>query len=139
MEKFYNLGARKKNEPQCQKMYLRIYAPNEDSDHPEHSLGAFWIAKTATFLRADNDDSDQTARTDLSLRLAHMSEGTFSHFAAQIIMKDITSEVVTHLQDKLIMPLLRSGIRHIVLPSFIRPCVCQSVRICPTHFILLLV
>ena len=35
---------------------------------PESSLGAFWIARDATFLHADNKDSDQTA---------HMSAGTF--------------------------------------------------------------
>ena len=28
----------------------------------ESSLGAFWIAKDAKFLDADNEDSDQTAR-----------------------------------------------------------------------------
>ena len=27
----------------------------------ESSLGAFWIAKKAKFLHADNEDSDQTA------------------------------------------------------------------------------
>ena len=42
----------------------------------ESSLGAFWIAKDAKFLPADNEDSDQS---DLSLRWARMSKGTFSH------------------------------------------------------------
>ena len=43
----------------------------------ESSLGAFWIAKIAKFLHADNEDwSDcADAQADLSLRLAHMSEG----------------------------------------------------------------
>ena len=40
---------------------------SKDSDQParsrsEPSLGAFWIAKHAIFLHADNRDSDQTAR-----------------------------------------------------------------------------
>ena len=44
----------------------------------ESALGAFWIAKDATFLHADNEDwSDcADAETDLSLRGARMSEGT---------------------------------------------------------------
>ena len=33
------------------------------------------------FLHADNEDSDQTAQADLSLRWTHMSEGVFSHVA----------------------------------------------------------
>ena len=32
----------------------------------ESSLGAFWTAKDATFLNADNEDSNQTARSSLS-------------------------------------------------------------------------
>ena len=47
---------------------LRMRAVSSDS-----SLDAFWIAKDAKFLHADNEDSDQTA---------HMSEGTFSHISA---------------------------------------------------------
>ena len=39
----------------------------------------FWIAKDATFFHADNEDSDQTAQNDLTLRWAHISDGTFSH------------------------------------------------------------
>ena len=46
----------------------------------ESSLGAFWIAKNATFLRVDNGDSDRTARM-LRLRWAHMSWVTFSDIA----------------------------------------------------------
>ena len=114
------------------------------SDQPAHfhwsesSLCAFWTAKDANFLHADNEDSDQTARmrrliwvfvgrtfqislristdqnlhcahfdsqdckfsscgqwrlwsdcadaqADLSLRWAHLSEGTFSHVVVRII------------------------------------------------------
>ena len=46
-------------------------------------MGAFWIAKDAKFLHADNEDCEN-ALADLSLRWAHMSEGTFSHVAAHV-------------------------------------------------------
>ena len=56
-------------EPQCQKTYLQIWAPIEDSNQPAHraawsesSRGAFWIANDAKFLRVQKDDSNQTAR-----------------------------------------------------------------------------
>ena len=53
----------------------------------ESSLGAFWIAKDAKFLYADNEDwSDCTdAQTDFSLRWTHMSEGTFPYVAANFV------------------------------------------------------
>ena len=35
----------------------------------ESSLGAFWIAKDAKFLRADNEDSDQIARMRRLIRV----------------------------------------------------------------------
>ena len=44
------------------------------------SLGEFYIAKDATFLRADNENSDQTART----AWVQMSKGTFSDDAVHI-------------------------------------------------------
>ena len=51
---------------QRQKTYLRTYAPSEDSDQPAHSLvsslWAFWIAKDARCLLADNEDSDKIAQ-----------------------------------------------------------------------------
>ena len=62
-------------------MYLRTYAPSEDSDQlhiravcSESSLSAFWIAKDAKFLHADNEDSGQRADAlvDLSHLLAHV-------------------------------------------------------------------
>ena len=51
----------------------------------ESSLGAFWTAKDAKFLHADNKDySDCTnVQADLSLCWVYMSKGTFSHVAAQ--------------------------------------------------------
>ena len=52
----------------------------------ESSLGAWWIARDAIFLHADKEDwSDcANAQADLSLPLAHMSGGTFSHVATQM-------------------------------------------------------
>ena len=75
--------------------YLRTCAPSEDSDQPAHSHKLFRIF-TWHFLDSQRYQvstcgqrkSDQTARTDLSLRWAHMSEGTFFH-------------VVTHLTKTL--------------------------------------
>ena len=46
------------------------------------SLGPFWIAKAAKFLRVDNEDYNQTAR--VRRVSTHMSEGTFSHVEAHI-------------------------------------------------------
>ena len=53
----------------------------------ESSLGAFWIAKGAQFLHADNEDSDQTARMHRLICAfdGHMSEGTFPLVTAQLI------------------------------------------------------
>ena len=44
----------------------------------------FWIIKDAKFLYEDNEDWSEyaEAQVDLSLRLAYMSEGTFSHVTA---------------------------------------------------------
>ena len=49
----------------------------------ESSLRAFSIAEDAKFLPVDNEDSNQT---DLSLRRAHISEGSFSHVLAQLFV-----------------------------------------------------
>ena len=53
----------------------------------ESSLSAFEIAKDAKFLYADNEDwSDcADAQVGLSLCLAHISEGTFSVVATQMV------------------------------------------------------
>ena len=55
-------------EPLHQKMYIRTFAPSEDSDQTAHravwsesSLGALWIAKDSRFLHADKEYSDKTA------------------------------------------------------------------------------
>ena len=51
----------------------------------EVSLGAFQIAKDAKFLRADKEESDQTAtdaQNDHSLHWVYVSKGTFSHLKA---------------------------------------------------------
>ena len=55
------------DEPQRQKVYLWTCAPSEDYSRiravwSESSLGTLWIAKDAKFPRADNWDSNQTAR-----------------------------------------------------------------------------
>ena len=65
----------------------------------ESSLGAFWIAKDAEFLHAGNEDSDQTAR----MGIADVSEGTFSHIAANINLSQLSHIVFTLniLRDKL--------------------------------------
>ena len=47
------------------------------------------MAKDAKFLHADNKDSNQIAwmrRADLSLRWAHMSEGTFTDVVTQMFL-----------------------------------------------------
>ena len=46
------------------------------------------MAKDAEVLYGDNKDSDQTVdvQADLNLRWKHMSEGKFSHVAAQIFI-----------------------------------------------------
>ena len=57
---------RKTNKPQCQKRTLGHVRPAKTQIslriRAESSLGAFWIGKDATFLHADNEDYDQTAR-----------------------------------------------------------------------------
>ena len=53
------------------------------------SLSAFWIAKDAKFLHADDGDYDKSARMRrliLCLCCAHMSEGTFSLVVAQMFL-----------------------------------------------------
>ena len=62
-------------------------------------IGSNWIAKGVKLLHADNEDSGQTAHTYLSLCWAHISEGTFSHVSAQIMMEHIgiTQLTVQHL------------------------------------------
>ena len=62
-------------------MYAKEY-----SNLPAHPC-AFWIAVDAKSLHVDNGDwSDYAnAQADLSLRLAHTSESTFSQVAAQMM------------------------------------------------------
>ena len=48
----------------------------------------FWIVKNAKFLHVPNTDSNQP---DLGLFWAHMSEGMFSHVAAQMYFSDFIS------------------------------------------------
>ena len=72
-------------EPQYQKMYLLTCAHSEDTDQPvnSHSVVRILIGRIdANFLHAD--DEDFGVQADLSLRRAHMSEGTFSHVVAQL-------------------------------------------------------
>ena len=54
------------------------------ADWSESSQGAFCTAKDAKFLRANNEDSYQTARIHrlTCVSLAHMSEGTLPDVAA---------------------------------------------------------
>ena len=42
-----------------QETYIRTCARSQDS---ESSIDAFWIAKDAKYIHADNEDSDQTVR-----------------------------------------------------------------------------
>ena len=55
--------------------------------YSESSLCAFWKAKDAKFLHADNEDSDQTARMRRLIRVfvSALSAGTFSHAVAQMV------------------------------------------------------
>ena len=46
----------------------------------ESSRSAFWIAKAAKFLHADNKDSDQMCR--LVVHWVHVSRYVFSHLAS---------------------------------------------------------
>ena len=50
---------KKKNQPQCQKIYLLICVPRIHTVWSESSLGTVWIAKYAIFLHVDNEDSNQ--------------------------------------------------------------------------------
>ena len=52
------------------------------------SLGAFCTAKDTNFVHADNEyESGRTdAQSDLSIRWAHMSEGTFSHVDSKLVL-----------------------------------------------------
>ena len=59
----------------------RFRSAFEQSD--QSSLVAFWITKDENFLHADSKGPD--AQADLSLRRVHMSKGSFSHVAAQIV------------------------------------------------------
>ena len=81
-------------EPKRQKPYPQTCAPSEDSDQPalravwsKSSQDAFWIAKDAKSFscgqgRLLSDCAD--AQADLSLRWAHMWEGTFCNDSALI-------------------------------------------------------
>ena len=52
----------------------------------EFSLGAFWIAKVAKFLHADNENSDQTARIWVVVG-AHVRRYAFSCCGIQVFWK----------------------------------------------------
>ena len=57
-----------------EKTYILTCAPSVESDQSarsqcESSLCAFWIAKDAKFLHADNEDSDQTVRLRRLIRV----------------------------------------------------------------------
>ena len=80
--------------PHSQKTYLQTWAPSEDSDQPAHSRSLIRIF-TGRFLDSQvcnvslcgqrklwSDCAD--AQADLSLRWAHISEGTFSHVGARM-------------------------------------------------------
>ena len=82
--------------PQRKKTYLRTCTPSEDSDQPapSHSLIKIFTEcildsqfKNATFLHTDKEDwSDcADAQAYLSLRWAHILEGTFSHVKSQYL------------------------------------------------------
>ena len=81
--------------------YIWTCALIEDSNQGAHShslirsessIGAFWTAKDATFLHANNEDFDHSVRSgaDLSLRWTRMSEGMFSHGAVHIVLLNTT-------------------------------------------------
>ena len=64
-----HINLKQQNEPQRQKAYFGHVRPAKiqislriRAVWSESSLGAFWIAKDAKCLRADNEDSDQTRR-----------------------------------------------------------------------------
>ena len=70
-------------------MYPLTCAPNEDSDQPAHPcslIRVFFVRmKKLCILEIQNalsEDSD--AQSDLNLRWAHMSEGTFSDVIAEL-------------------------------------------------------
>ena len=90
-----NINLVLKNEPYSQKTYLRTCAPSEDSDQPAHSRSLIRIF-TERFLDIKrcqvslcgqrelwSDWAD--AHADLSLRWAHMTEGTFSQIPSHMI------------------------------------------------------
>ena len=85
--------------------YNRTGAPSEDSDQPAHSrslirivTGRFLDSQECKVLHADNEDwlDCPDAQADLSLRLAHRPEGTFSAFTAVLLMAytDVTGLVL---------------------------------------------
>ena len=69
-------------------MYFQICAPSEDLNEPAKTrwpislspLGALWIASDLWLLHTDGEDSDQTARMRMLIRVfaERCSEGTFS-------------------------------------------------------------
>ena len=76
-------------------MYIRTYAQQSFRSVLIHavqsvsSLGAFWIAKDAKFLHANNKDFDQIAlmcMLILYLYQVHMSEGVFSHVVVHLLL-----------------------------------------------------
>ena len=50
----------------------------------EFSLGAFRTASDTKIFRVDSVNSNQTAQSDLSLRWAHMSDGSFSELVVHL-------------------------------------------------------
>ena len=98
------LKRQKPTEPQRQKTYLLTCAASEDSDQPAHShICAVWSESSLdAFLdsqrykvsscgqrRLWSDCAD--AQADLSLRWAHMSEDTFSHFFGSFTDENVQS------------------------------------------------
>ena len=71
-------------EQQRQKTYLRTCAPSEDSDQPAQDRHWAHFSWPMMFTRATKTLIRLTdAQADLSLRWAHISEGTF----ANIVLK----------------------------------------------------
>ena len=59
--------------------YIQTRATGEDSDQTAH------LRSLIRFFTGCILDTDADARTDLSLRCAHMPEGTFSYVTVQLI------------------------------------------------------
>ena len=66
------------NDSQRQKTYIRTCATSEDSDQPVHSHRLIRIFTGRILIANDANCLHANAQADLSLRWAHMSEGTVS-------------------------------------------------------------